>query len=545
MRLFLFIILLVLIGTTACAQVPVVPRAPSPKRELRAVWIATVVNIDYPSKPTERVIAQQEEFKNLLDQYRGLGFNAVIVQIRCAGDSFYESAYAPWSRYLTGQEGRAPEPYYDPLTFMVAEAHKRGMEFHAWLNPFRAAMNLDSTLMSPRHAFFQHRDWLVSYGNRFYFNPGLPVVQQHIADVVGEVVDNYDIDAIHFDDYFYPYPVAGQGFPDTVAFMQYGSSYPDIGDWRRANVNQVIQNVRSRIKESKPYVLFGISPFGVWRNKDKDPRGSDTRASATSYDDLYADVLHWIDNRWIDYVMPQLYWHIGYAPADFAGLLQWWSQHKRGVDMYVGQAAYKVGDNKELPWHVATEIPNQIDMIRRNFASTGSAFFSARSILANPLQLKDSVRAIYSQPALLPERTELAAAEVRMPEMKKLRYLRNEVQLRWKNNLLDVLNRPSYFVIYRFEGDEPRNIEDPSNILHVTPFQLNCDKYYYNDAATLPNVRYTYAVVAMNRAHTESKPIYSETILRTERGMKMWQPDTANARLAKEPPNKSRLNRRG
>ncbi|MBK7871875.1 MAG: family 10 glycosylhydrolase [Saprospiraceae bacterium] len=351
----------------------------APKREFRAVWVASVANIDYPRQPSPNSIALQEQFKTLLEQYKQVGLNAIIVQIRPTGDALYPTELAPWSKYLAGRQGLAPAPDYDPLKFMIDEAHKMGFEFHAWMNPYRATMDLDTLSLAPNHAFHAHRDWMVRYGGRFYFNPALPQVRQHINDIVKEVVTKYDVDAIHFDDYFYPYKIKDEVFPDSIDFWRYGARFSNIEDWRRSNVDSLIENISTTINEIKPYVKFGISPFGVWRNKDKDPSGSDTRAGATTYDDLYADVVKWMRLGWIDYLIPQLYWNIGFPPADHATLVGWWGSRSYERDLYIGHAAYKVQNDPQPAWNVPDEIPKQIQLNRRN-ALTKAALFLVQNL---------------------------------------------------------------------------------------------------------------------------------------------------------------------
>jgi uncharacterized lipoprotein YddW (UPF0748 family) len=371
------------------AQTVAYQRLQAPKHELRAAWVATVLNIDYPQKPSSNPIALKEQYRNLLDQLAGMGLNTVIVQVRPAADALYPSAYAPWSAYLTGRQGAPPQDDFDPLAFMIEETHLRSMEFHAWINPYRASMNMDTASLFLTHPVFQHPDWLVAYGGKMYFNPGIPAVRQHLVDVVGELVDNYQLDGIHIDDYFYPYPIKDTPFPDEGTFKFYGQPFKDINAWRRDNTDQLMAALHERIKTTNPAIQFGVSPFGVWRNKSLDPvRGSDTRAGATSYDDLHADVLNWIAKGWIDYVMPQLYWNVGFAPADHQTLVQWWSQNARSIPVYIGHAAYKVGNNKELAWNDPGEIPRQIELNRRNFQTQGSAYFSAKSLQSNPLRLR-------------------------------------------------------------------------------------------------------------------------------------------------------------
>ncbi|HQK40100.1 MAG TPA: family 10 glycosylhydrolase, partial [Flavobacterium alvei] len=295
-----------------------------PKNEFRAVWIATVVNIDWPKAGTDSVSKQKADFIEILETYKKLNYNAIIVQIRSTGDAFYPSKLAPWSRYITGKEGQAPKPYYDPLAWMIEQAHQRGFEFHAWLNPYRATFDTKTETLSKEHDFFKHRDWMIKYGEtgkeKYYYNPALPEVQSHLTAVVEEVVKNYDVDAIHFDDYFYPYKVSGKEFNDTASFKKY-SYKQSLEDWRRDNVNNFVKNIYYSIKRIKPWVQFGISPFGVWRNKSVDPKGSDTQSGQTNYDDLYADPIAWMEGNYIDYMLPQLYWSIYHKTASYSKLI--------------------------------------------------------------------------------------------------------------------------------------------------------------------------------------------------------------------------------
>lgn len=480
---------------------------PPPKREFRAVWVATVTNIDYPKKGTPDRAAHKEQWKNLLDEYKKMGINAVIFQVRPAGDAFYPTDLAPWSKYLTGQQGLAPQPEYDPLEFLIEETHNRSMEFHAWVNPYRATMDLDTfALSTSKHQFYRNRKWLVQYGRRLYFNPGLPEVRQHVVDVVAEIVEKYDVDGIHFDDYFYPYKERGIEFPDTTEFILYGEKFDSLADWRRSNNDSLVESIYLKIKQLKPYVKFGISPFGVWRNRDKDPMGSNTRASIQCYDDLYADILKWVRNGWVDYVLPQIYWNIGFPPADYSELLGWWSTHVRDLHLYIGHAAYKVGENKELAWQQPGEIPRQIEMNRRNPIIQGSAFFSSKPLLANPLHLRDSLQSVYySSPALPPVMEYLQLRKPQAPNFLRPKNRKEDIRLRWKPSKADKLTPPSYYIIYRAEGSG-RTIDyrDPRYILAMTPFNQKGKRFQYIDTAVEPGKTYTYAVSALNRLHDES-----------------------------------------
>jgi hypothetical protein len=294
-------------------------------------------------------------------------------------------------------------------------------------------------------------------------------------------------------------------------------------DWRRANTDELVLQVSERIHQSRPYTIFGVSPFGVWRNASADPsRGSDTRASVTSYDDLYADILKWADRGWIDYVMPQLYWNIGFPPADHLKLLQWWSRQVQQVQLFTGHAAYKVANNAEPAWHDPLEIPRQIDLNRRNFQTQGSAFFSARSILSNPLQLKDTLRSLYRTWALLPARPQLELPAARTPEMKRPRFRRGGVSIRWRPHEADREggNLPAYYAIYRFDGQGVGDLSDPQNILALTPLEQGCDKYEFLDFKTETDATYTYVVTALNRAHQESGASDPIIILRKDMGVR-------------------------
>ena len=288
----------------------------NPPSEFRGVWIATVDNIDWPLPKQYDVEEQKKEFIRQLDMHQRNGMNAVVVQVRPATDAFYPSQYEPWSQWLTGKQGRPPAPYYDPLQFMIEETHKRGFEFHAWLNPYRANFSIGKASIAPNHITRLHPEWFLSYGGKQYFDPGNKEGQQWVTTVVRDIVKRYDVDAIHMDDYFYPYRIAGKEFPDYKTFQQYGAGL-DKDDWRRSNTDSIIVALSRVIKEEKPWVKFGISPFGVWRNQDKDPLGSPTQAGQTNYDDLYADILLWTKNGWIDYVVPQLYWEMGHPKVAY------------------------------------------------------------------------------------------------------------------------------------------------------------------------------------------------------------------------------------
>jgi uncharacterized lipoprotein YddW (UPF0748 family) len=368
--------------------------------ELRGVWIATVENIDWPAQKGLSVDEQKQSFIQLLNKHQQLGMNAIFMQIRPSGDAFYPSQYEPWSEYLTGKQGLPPTPYYDPLQFMIEETHKRGMEFHAWLNPYRAVFNINKSSIAPSHITRIHPEWFVTYGDKKYFNPGLPQVRNFVCNVVKDLVNRYDLDGIHMDDYFYPYRITGKEFPDEKVYKESGSSL-NKDDWRRSNCDSIIENLYTLIRNTNSRVKFGISPFGVWRNKSQDPMGSDTKAGQTNYDDLYADILLWLKKGWIDYVLPQLYWERGHKLADYDVLIDWWNKHSYGKHIYIGHGIYRANSNEA--WKKKDEIPNQLKLLRTYNTIQGSVYFSSKTFDKNPNGWNDSLQNnYYALPAIVP-----------------------------------------------------------------------------------------------------------------------------------------------
>ncbi|MFN8242481.1 MAG: family 10 glycosylhydrolase [Ferruginibacter sp.] len=367
--------------------------AAQPKTELRGVWIATVDNIDWPAKGNYNTDSQKIEFTRILDLHQRNGINAIFMQVRPAADAFYPSPYEPWSEWLTGRQGTPPSPYYDPLAFMIEEVHKRGMEFHAWINPYRAVFNINGSPLSPSHITRIHPEWFLTYGDKRYFDPGNKEVQQYVVNVVKDIVSRYNIDGVHMDDYFYPYRIPGKEFPDYGTYARYGNGM-DKGDWRRSNTDSIIVMLSRAIKATKKDCLFGISPFGVWRNIDKDSlNGSRTTGAMTNYDDLYANILLWLKMNWIDYVAPQLYWEFGHRTAPYEILLDWWSKHTYGKDCYIGLGAYKGGSNSI--WRDKTMLPRQIEALRNTPHMKGMIFFSSKSLEKNLNGWSDSLRTNY------------------------------------------------------------------------------------------------------------------------------------------------------
>lgn len=389
---------------------------PEIRREFRGVWIATVANIDWPISGLDSNEKQKKDFIGLLDYYKNLNFNAVIVQVRTAGDAFYPSEYAPWSRYLTGKEGQGPQTLENPLSWMIEESHARGLEFHAWLNPYRATFDLKTDLLSPNHDFHKHRDWMIKYGSKYYYNPGLPAVKNHLEAVIKEIVDNYDIDAIHFDDYFYPYKIAKETFSDEASYNKYKKQGQSLEDWRRQNVNDLIQTIYTAIKTSKPWVQFGISPFGIWRNQAMDPTCSPTRAGQTNYDDLFADTLTWMKKGWIDYLIPQIYWSMEHPLASYRKLNDWWSNNSHGTNIYIGNGPYKIREDSDAAWKITSELNNQVHYSRTLPSIQGNAFFSAKSLYFKNKDIANLLRKeVYDKPALPPSFEPKSSVNLEIP----------------------------------------------------------------------------------------------------------------------------------
>ncbi|TXS78816.1 hypothetical protein EAO76_04455 [Streptomyces sp. sk2.1] len=362
------------------------------RRELRGMWVATVANLDWPSAPGLTAAAQQAELIAYLDEAVDRRLNTVILQVRPTADALWPSPYEPWAQYLTGVQGK--DPGWDPLGTAVREAHRRGLELHAWFNPYRVANHTDPTRLAPGHPARVHPDWVLPYGGKLYYNPGIPEVRRFVQDAMLDAVRRYDIDAVHWDDYFYPYPVAGQVFDDDATYEKYGAGFPDKAAWRRDNTDRLVKETAERIKQIKKNVQFGVSPFGVWRNAATDPLGSDTKAGVQTYDDLYADTRGWVRKGWIDYICPQIYWNIGFAAADYAKLLPWWAETVRGtgVDLFVGEALYKAGDPAQpAAWQDPAELSRHVTFAAGYDQARGHVYFSGKSVVNDAIGAMDRV----------------------------------------------------------------------------------------------------------------------------------------------------------
>lgn len=450
--------------------------AAEPKREFRGAWLHTIFQGQYKNRPAADV---QKYMDRQLDSLKLAGVNAVIFQVRPQADAFYPSELEPWSRFIT-DDGK--DPGWDPLEYMIDGAHARGMELHAWLNPYRVTSNSRQTL-PPSHIYHRHPERFIKYDGKLYFDPALPENREFIGTVVDDIVARYDVDGIHMDDYFYPYPVAGQDFADDASYARYGNGM-DRGDWRRHNVDLLIEDLHRRISAAKPWVRFGVSPFGIWRNKSSDPRGSNTNG-LQNYDALYADVLLWEDKGWVDYLLPQLYWSLDHKAASTRELNRWWNENagtKR--HLYIGQDVTDCMKKGELGEKIAIS--------RANSNIKGNCWWPGYAVTSNFRHAADSLITRYqTQHALVPEYSWISTAKPAAPVLTA-----DENELDWTVTPTrfgpDQIVR---YVIYRFSSPDNIDISNGEAIVDVVP----------SVGYTVKKPGY-YVVTALTRVNNESEP---------------------------------------
>ena len=487
----------------------------APLYEMRGLWIASVINIDWPSRAGLTPDQQKQEYIRMMDFAEQNNFNAVFVQVRPTGDSMYQSNYLPWSHWLSGEQ---TNPGYDTLPFLVEEAHKRGLEFHAWINPYRVAFNTNQwNLMSPSHPAKSNPSWTIRHGGKYYFDPGNPAVRGFVINATLEMVRHYDIDAVHMDDYFYPYPIPGEEFDDSDSYSTYGGSFKDKGDWRRNNVNLFVASLAKGIKNTKPYVKFGISPFGVWRNKDMDKTGSDTQAGQTNYDDLYADTRYWLQKRYIDYMLPQIYWEFGHSKADYKEISDWWSKEigkaKGKTHLYIGHGAYRLQSSIGDGWRDSGELTRQIFYSRNSKNILGGVFFSISSLIEQPIIFQmEFKRNNYPYKALVPPMPWLKLKRPStVSSLKVHNYAENagSTVLQGQKIIIndDPDNSNKYYVLYRIEkGVEPKKKPvDILAIVHKTGAQTEYIDWTID--------RFDYYIQSMNRNNILGKVQKAEQVI--------------------------------
>ncbi|MDE5628444.1 MAG: family 10 glycosylhydrolase [Muribaculaceae bacterium] len=372
-----------------------------PDREIRGVWVATVGRMDWPKANIESM--HKDEFIKYLDAFEKYNVNAVIMQIRPCADAFYDSPIEPWSEYLCGSQGR--DPGYDVLGWMIDQVHARGMEFHAWMNPYRVSNSATAFAQNGAagHPAKVHPEWTMKYGNLLMYRPACPEVKQLLVDVVDDLISKYDVDGIHFDDYFYPYPSTGVEIDDADDYKKYGSAYSNVGDFRRAQVDDVIQRIHNLLISKKPGCIFSISPFGIWRNKASDPVYGSDSSGLQNYDDLYADVRKWCEEGWIDLVVPQLYNSTTNIAMNFTKMCKWWNDNSFKATLAIGHALYRFGVEAEgAPYQDLNQLNEQFRISRANPNTQGSFMFNATCFKENKINILSRVAQVYADKALIP-----------------------------------------------------------------------------------------------------------------------------------------------
>lgn len=494
MKRVLLTALILLLSLSAGAQ-------QSPKREFRGAWLHIVGNSKIKDMSREEI---QEWFTNTLDALHESGCNAVIFQVRPQADAFFPSELEPWTRFLTGEQGVAPDPFWDPLQFMIDECHKRGMELHAWLNPYRVTSN-GSEQLHPDHLFFKHPEIFKRYGQQLYFDPGEPLSREHTVKVIADIVTRYDVDGIHFDDYFYPYPVKYEEFHDDASFVKYGQAqgfeYWQKNDWRRNNVEILMKEINETIKGIKPYMKFGISPFGIHRNKKEtaDGSGSDTNG-LSNYEALFADVPAWAEKGYIDYIVPQLYWKIGHPAADYQVLINWWNDCNFKGHLYIGQSinTFSEPDQKNPN---TTQMKQKMELVRNLPNVDGNVWWPGWTIAQpSPFGFTDSLCKYQSHPALLPAYSDIdSIAPAPATELKA-----EKEKLTWKAPVSeDPMQQPHFYIVYKFPRHGKVDISDNESVEAIVK---ECS--YTPKEAKKGNCRYVITVV--DRCWNESeatKPI--------------------------------------
>jgi len=455
MRRILLILVSAMLALGAAAQ-------ELPLREFRGAWLHIVGNAEIKKMSQDEI---RTWLTGTLDSLQRSGCNAVFFQVRPEADAFYISDIEPWTRYLTGVQGKAPDPLWDPLQFMIEQCHSRGMELHAWLNPYRVTLNSSESLVSS-HIARKNPDIFKKYSGQVYFDPGEPASREHVLKVVRDIVSRYDVDGIHFDDYFYPYPVNGRDFPDDDTFARYGKvqGFRSKADWRRNNTAVLIHETQQAVKEIKPWVRFGISPFGIHRNASEWSGGSRTNG-LSCYNELYADAPAWAQAGDVDYLAPQLYWKIGHRLADYEILINWWNdQHLKG-HLYIGQSIETFGE-PDLKNPKTTQLARKMELVRELPDVDGNVWWPGWSLADGTLGLADSLARRYQRaPALIPAYTDIDD----VPPAPVSDIWASHGFVRWRvEPVEDPLQEPHFYIVRRFEMDEPADMLDPSHIVAVT-----------------------------------------------------------------------------
>lgn len=497
MKKLTFLFLAMMVSLSSFAQ---------PKREFRGAWIQCI-NGAYLGKSMQQV---RNMLSSQLDVMYEAGINAIMFQVRPEGDALYRSNYEPWSRYLTGTQGVAPSDGWDPLAWMIQQCHARGMECHAWINPYRA--KLASTTLSPQHAAARYPDRVFRYGDLLIFNPALQINRQYTCLIVEDILKNYDVDGIHIDDYFYPYPVAGQPLPDQEYYNMDPRGFASIQDWRRDNVNLLIKELNSTIHKIKPWVKFGVSPFGIYRNNRSgvnSPEGSASNGT-TNYDDLYADVVKWVQKGWVDYNIPQIYWNVGNKSADYEILCRWWNDYCGDRPLYIGQDIERTVAGKDPTNPSAHQMGYKYNLQRSLSNVQGSCQWYASKLCENPGSYHTYLKTIFHKtPALQPEMKFLDSKKPKKIRKGRLEVIDGVPYLTWlAASSKKEKDKHVQFVVYRFAPGESIDLTDPNKIECITPrYDFVSDRIYHKLSTQTDLTGYTYVVTGLDRVHNESKAV--------------------------------------
>ena len=465
------------------------------KREMRGAWIQCV-NGQIQGMGTQKM---QQTLTYQLDELQKDGVNTIIFQVRPECDALYESKIEPWSRFLTGQQGKAPYPYWDPLQWMIDQCHRRGLELHAWINPYRARTKT-TTMLASNHIKMRKPQNCFEYDGLTILNPGIPENRDYICEVARDIVTRYDVDGIHMDDYFYPYPAAGQTIPDDAQYRLYSNGIADRGDWRRYNVNRFIEQFYETVHTAKPWVKVGISPFGIYRNKRSSSMGSNTNG-LQNYDDLYADVLLWVNNGWLDYCVPQIYWEIGNKAADYDTLIRWWNQYAGKRPLIIGEDVERTVKHADPANPSQHQLPAKFRLHQQMPNVKGTVLWYAKAAVDNVGNYGTALRTHYWRyPALQPDMSFIDDKAPKKVRKVKPVWTEDGYMLFWTApSSKDWRDEAVKYVVYRFDKGEKVNIDDPTKIVAIT--DRNYYKLPYNDGRQ----KVTYVITALDRLQSESK----------------------------------------
>lgn len=470
-----------------------------PKREFRGAWIQ-IINGQFEGMSRDQMQANLTHQLNVLQQ---CGINAIMFQVRGEADAMYPSPYEPWSRFLTGRQGTAPNPYWDPLAWMITECHKRGMELHAWINPFRAKTKGTKEL-ALNHPYVKHPERFFEYDGLYLFDPGLNENRRYICQIAADIVRRYDVDGIHMDDYFYPYPVAGMTIPDQATYITHKNGIDNVDDWRRYNVNLFIEMMHDSIRAVKPWVKFGVSPFGIYHNVQPGSNipGSNTRG-LQNYDNLYADVLYWINKGWVDYNIPQIYWEIGHKAADYEELIKWWSRFAGGRPLFIGQDVERTVRAADLKNPQRNQMSAKFGLQRSLRGIQGSCLWYSAAVVRNEGNYATALQKNYHRtPALQPLFPFIDDEAPGKPRKLKTMWMPNGYYLFWTapkgTQEMDVARN---YVVYRFEQGERFDLFNPEHIVAITP------QTFYRLPYENGRKKAVYVVTALDRLQNESKAV--------------------------------------